>query len=383
MERPHLSPHPSRSARKETPQPGADGWIVEPFLHSRLHRFYNPLTDRTLEPDDPLFEPLQSTRADLARIAGLPPDVRTRLIEDNWLVRADQNHAARFRLLFVSLETHSLCNQSCSFCPVAQARRPAQWMPDALFASIVAQLAAYRNTVRAVFLNHYNEPTLDPRLPAQIRALTRHGLPAAFNTNGTRLTPALVDALAADGGLAFLSVNLSTLDPERYATERGSRLLARVLRNLDYAGDRPLAARMEIAVLGDGSAAHEEVRTQIARRFAASRFTVKAFTLCDRAGLVPQGAHALMPSRLAGCDQMGSRPIQHTHITPAGHCVLCCQDYAENYTYGDLTVEPLAGALSGAAAQRLRRWAYGLDDAPAGFICRRCCFAIRGPAGKA
>jgi hypothetical protein len=51
-------------------------------------------------------------------------------------------------------------------------------------------------------------------------------------SNGTGLTPARVDAILELGGLRFLSVNLSTLDRERYRADRGGDHRDLVLRHL-------------------------------------------------------------------------------------------------------------------------------------------------------
>ena len=81
--------------------------------------------------------------------------------------------------------------------------------------------------------------------------------------------------------------------------------------------------------------------------------------------------------RLAGCDNVGSRPLQHLHITPHGKCVLCCEDYDEKYVVGDLTQSTIAEVLAGDEMAKLRRWVYGLEEAPEDFICRDCVFARR------
>src|SRR5256885_4768557 len=50
-----------------------------------------------------------------------------------------------------------------------------------------------------------------------------------------------------------------------------------------------------------------------------------------RSTLFPYTTLFRSKKKLAGCDLIGSRPIQHLHITPRGACILCCQDYDENY----------------------------------------------------
>ncbi len=355
-------------------RPGA--WVVEPYLHVDGATLYNPLSGRRLETDSLSGRMLVRLLAGSLQPADLPPELHDTLSRGDWLVQATTALDQRARLRVVSLETRTACNQKCYFCPVAYDPRPDAAMPDALFETIVTQLAAYRTTLEGVFLMSYNEPTLDPRFIEQCAALLTARLPAAVNTNATGLTPARSDALVALGGLRLLSVNLSTLDARRYAQERGADHLPIVLRNLDHARDLPLAREMVIAVLGRGDDEHRSQFDAIRTRFAGSRFEVRSHEVMDRAGHLPLGLRpAAGARRLAGCDNLGSRPLEHLHITPAGTCVLCCEDYDERYVVGDLRQQSVAEVLAGDALARLRRFAYGLDEAPEDFICRRCVFA--------
>ena len=46
---------------------------------------------------------------------------------------------------------------------------------------------------------------------------------------------------------------------------------------------------------------------------------------------------------------------------------------------GDLHHESLEDILRGPKVTLLRRWVYGLEEAPADFICRRCIYALTDP----
>lgn len=343
-----------------------------PYLHVEPGRVYDPLTDRALGPGDPLYASLRALLAG----AEVGQDDLARLLAGGWLAASGDDLAHRFHLKYVSLEAHTVCNQACYFCPVSIAPREAYYMPSELYERIVGELAEWRETIEAVFMINYNEPTADRRFVDQVASLRRAGLPPAVLTNGTGLTPPRVDALVALGGLRFLSINLSTLDRARYTAERGGDHLDQVLRNLDYAKDRPLAEQMDVVVLGTGDEAHRRDHAEIAGRFAGSRFEVKYFEVMDRAGYLQIGHKP--PRRVAslcGCDNVGSRPLQHLHVTPRGKCVLCCEDYDEQYVVGDLTHESVRAVLTGPAMALMRRWAYGVEEAPAGFLCRGCTFA--------
>jgi wyosine [tRNA(Phe)-imidazoG37] synthetase (radical SAM superfamily) len=343
---------------------------LSPFLHLDSDRIYDPLTDRALVPGDAAydrFREFQTTgTADPA------------LESDGWLVpeEADLSHA--YHLKIVSLETLTTCNQKCYFCPVSIAPREDEAMPDRLFERIVGELTAFRPTLEAVFLQSYNEPTLDRRFLEQCRTLFAAGLPVALLSNGSGLTAAKTDALIEAGPLRYICINLSTLDRERYTRERGADHLPAVLRNLDYIKDVPLAEQMKIVVLGTGDENHARDFAEISERYGSSRFEVERHVVMDRAGWLDIGMKASERERpLAGCDNVGSRPLQHLHITPRGRCVLCCEDYDEKYVVGDLTTSTIAEVLAGEEIARLRRWVYGVEEAPADFMCRDCIFARR------
>ena len=356
--------------------PSLEPLRVDPYLHLGQDEIYSPILDRTLRASDPGYHDVAALARNEMTMNRLPAAARARLRDEGWLVVDAPEMSDRFRLKYVSLEAHTVCNQACYFCPVSVAPRAAHFMPDELYARIVGELAEYRETLEAVFMINYNEPTADPRFVDQVRTLKSAGLRPAVLTNGSGLTPDRVNAIVAMGGLRFLSVNLSTLDRQRYAADRGVDQLDLVLRNLDYAKDRPVAAETDLVVLGQGDDRHREDFAAIQGRFAGSRFNVKYFEVMDRAGYLAVGLRPAVPhERLCGCENVGSRPLQHLHVTPHGRCVLCCEDYSERYVIGDLTRESVTDVLTGPAFAQARRWVYGLDPAPSDFICRRCIFA--------
>jgi hypothetical protein len=355
----------------------AVGWVAHPFLHLGTDRVYNPLTDRLLLEGEPAYGELRALLAGRRGVAELPGPLVERLVAEGWLVDPALDLSRRHRLKYVSLEANTHCNQACYFCPVSVAPRETYLMPTELYERIVGELAAYRDTLEAVFMINYNEPTADPRFVDQVAAIRAAGLPPAVLTNGTGLTPRRIDRLLELGGLRFLSINLSTLDAERYRAERGGDHLELVLRHVDYAAHRPVAEQMDIVVLGTGDERHRADFRAIRERYAGSRFNVKSFEVNDRAGYLTIGLAAPKERRrLGGCDYMGSRPLQHLHVTPRGRCVLCCQDYNETAVVGDLTVSSVAEVLAGPGLAQARRFVYGLEEAPDRFLCRTCRYAV-------
>src|SRR5205085_7117406 len=136
--------------------------------------------------------------------------------------------------------------------------------------------------LESVFLQSYNEPSVDRRFVEHCRMLFDAKLPVAVLSNGSGFTPAKTDALIQSGPLRYLCINLSTLDRERYAHDRGEDHLPVVLRNLAYMQDKPLAQQMRIVVLGTGDEVHSRDFEEIRERYAGSRFEVERHVVMDR-----------------------------------------------------------------------------------------------------
>jgi len=353
-------------------------WIASPYLHLFDHAVYNPHTGGTIGANDVSYADLRRLIIERPKLEELDSAQRS-LAADRWLIYGDVDLSHDYHLRYVSLETHTVCTQACSFCPVSIAPRKPEYMSTELFERLVEEISEHRDTIEGVTLNNYNEPTADRRFTDQVRRLMEHGLPVAVLSNGSTFTPDKVDALVEMGPISYLSINISSLDRERYAAERQKDHLPMVLSNLDYMKDRPVAETMDLIVLGQQDEEHRADAAKLGEHFAGSRFTVRDCEIMDRAGYLPIGLKPDQPhERLRGCNNLGSRPIEHIHVNPRGQCVLCCEDYDEFHIIGDLTRQSLDEVLSGEEIAHLRRMIYGLEDAPEDFICRKCVFALAG-----
>jgi pyruvate-formate lyase-activating enzyme len=344
---------------------------LSPYLHREGGSLYNPVTGRRLE---------GVSGADLAeleagRAEALPDDLRDRLAQERFLIEDALGESRRFSLFCVSLETSSVCNHRCDFCPVSVDPREAEVMPPALFERIVDEIAALAAARTVVFLSNYNEPTVDPHFEDRCRTLFSRGLPVSLLTNASGLKPDVAGRIAAAGRFRYLGINLPTLDPERYRELHGTRDLARVVANVEALETLDIAEERAIVALGYGDEAHRRDAGALRARFGPRGWEVREFPIRSRAGQI--GAVLPPPKkRLRGCDLMGSRPFEHLHVNASGSAVLCCQDYYEKWPVGDLKSQSVAEVLGGERIARMRRWAYGVEDAPDDFLCRRCEFAL-------
>ena len=337
---------------------------------------YNPLTDRRVILGSPYFNLLHRLRSGQLGEFTLKEETVAKLAKEEWIIPKDIPILTRYRLRVVTLEATSHCNQRCNFCPVSISPKDVHTMSLNLYESIARQLADFDH-IEAVFMINYNEPTLDRFFLERIKILKKYRLPVCINTNGSGLTPAKIDAINEMGGVRFISVNLSSVNQDYYYEERKYKGLEGVLKNIDYLGKTNIAEEMVIAVLGENDQRHQINFQEIEEYFRDSTLTVKSYQITDRANCLDKGLKLENKiQQLAGCDLLGSRPVQHLHISSYGKVFLCCQDYYEKYTVGDLQIQSVEEVLVGDEMQKLRAMSYGIIEAPEDFICRQCVFAL-------
>ena len=347
---------------------------VSPYLHNRGRVLYNPITGVSIAKDGEEYRLL-------SRIGqGLPVEAGEAALEhlraSRFLIEDLDTETRRSHLLFLSLETCTACNHRCPFCPVSVDPREREVMSQELFESIVDQVVEAGGKGVVVFLSNYNEPTIDPLFEDRCRFLFRRELPVSVLTNASQFTPERAARLEQAGRFRYIGINLPTLDPDRYQKLHGTRDLSRVLANIDAMRARALAEETAIVVLGDQDEAHRKDVQEIRQRFEPRGWQIRPFRIRSRPAsgtFVPEPP----PKRkLKGCELMGSRPFEHLHVTATAKAVLCCQDYYERLTLGDLKTQTVAEVLGGDTMARLRRWTYGVEEAPADFLCRRCEFSL-------
>lgn len=78
--------------------------------------------------------------------------------------------------------------------------------------------------------------------------------------------------------------------------------------------------------------------------------------------------------RLDGCARLAA----HVHISVTWDLFMCCLDYWHESNFGIVVDKTLEDILGGTIAVSHRRQVYGLSDADAGLLCRKCCHIRRG-----
>jgi radical SAM protein with 4Fe4S-binding SPASM domain len=281
-------------------------------------------------------------------------------------------------LKYVQIETTTVCNQRCYFCPVSLQKRAKEKMSMAIFDQIVEGIRGY--SLENVHMSGFNEPTYDKQLVERVARLNDAGFKVLITTNASGLKPALTMDLLKAGVTTFV-INLSTLDEKQYFHNRGTHDLKRVKANLQFllAEIEKQNAQTEVKLLIVGHLDKEHGLNIQEVMTAFSYSTVPDLVISPLSDFAGKPTDMLSKSPfyhkiLRGCAT--GRQNQWLHFVPSGDAILCCQDYLTHYKIGNITRNSAIEIEQGEQLRQFQRWVSGEESAPEDFICRTCVFAL-------
>lgn len=248
----------------------------------------------------------------------------------------EKKRSASLRVLqrppLFDVELVSACNITCSFCPREAMTRREGIMSDETF----ERVCAFLPHDAVVMFSGLGDALLHPRLTDYTSTLTRQGVSSCVITNGLRLTPERVDALA-NAGLAELQVSVHGLDAEALATvvTRGADP-ARVVANLErIARTKPTALRVRVNFVETSANVD---RAEGVRAWAESL----GFRFFHRRQHSRGGALAqLRPAAVDPCGVFAGV----TFVTVDGVVLPCVNDVSARHALGDVRGTSFAGVL--------------------------------------
>lgn len=114
----------------------------------------------------------------------------------------------------VCIETTSICNTKCSFCPHSEMKREKMIMPDHIFKRAVREIKAMK--LRNIGLYYFGEPLTDPQLADRINFIKKdYHCYIQVITNGLLLDDSWADKLLQTD-LDELLISLDATDKESY-----------------------------------------------------------------------------------------------------------------------------------------------------------------------
>jgi radical SAM protein with 4Fe4S-binding SPASM domain len=224
----------------------------------------------------------------------------------------------------VEIETTSICNRKCSFCPVAYDTRPKQVMPGDLIEKILSELKELKFNGLISFAG-YGEPLLDKRLENIVEKIKKElNSPIEVVTNGDFLTYERFKQLIAKGAGIF---RLSQHDKEP------SEAIKLLFRNIK----------------------EDELKYIIFQEA-----TEGSITFANRGGSVPN---------LKTLHPFYCSPL-HLIIRADGSVPLCCNDYYKEVNFGNVKNERIIDIWNKPFYRKIRNEIKrGIFNLP---ICKRC-----------
>jgi MoaA/NifB/PqqE/SkfB family radical SAM enzyme len=130
------------------------------------------------------------------------------------------------------IEPTNLCNLNCRTCVRNVWNEPLGMMSDAVFDRVIEGLRTFTPPPK-VFFGGLGEPLLHPKISEMVARAKALGASVELITNGTLLTPDLLDELVSIG-IDVLWVSIDGAKPESYADVRLGAALPKVLENLGH-----------------------------------------------------------------------------------------------------------------------------------------------------
>lgn len=265
----------------------------------------------------------------------------------------------------VEIETSTVCNWKCQFCPNTFFKRKKRFQSLELFHDIIKKSADY-GYIRYVSLHGYNEPTIDPLFLQRVDIIRKYKLKLVLFTNGTGVTKDILNSLANSGVLRSIYFNLPSVNPAIFIQRTGYKNPELIINHIQYAID--IGLKVIISVQGTKEEQLSELPL-IEKKFPSAGIT--AIPSFDRAGVLKnyynQDIH-LNKRYLNGCGFV----LTNVHIGIDGEMYLCLEDFFKKNVYANITDGSLSQILQCNKLQELKKKIWGDIYAEPDFICRKC-----------
>jgi hypothetical protein len=251
--------------------------------------------------------------------------------------------------LFVSLETQTVCNAKCSFCPYPGLERLGTKMSDELIDKIISELQDIPSTVPFRFSPFkVSDPFTDPRLFKIIDTINSK-LPNAsidLYSNGASLTPARLEALRHIKNFQYLNISLNEHRKTEYEKLMGLKF-ERTLARLEHLHERLIKGELPFSVVVSKVCDYkydEEFRSWVSAKFPG--FVVHTHRRSDWIGQVDVKGQ-MVPD--IGCAMWFS-----LSITSTGSVAYCCMDGTGEYPIGDASKQHVLDVYNAPSFREVR-----------------------------
>lgn len=277
---------------------------------------------------------------------------------------------------YVMVQTSSLCNASCLFCPFPDTKDvlPQGVMSDDLFTKIIDECANYPHIER-IMPYLMNEPLMDKKISERVTYIKGKNPNAwvHFLSNAALLNADIADKILKSS-LDQICFSVYGINPGTYNKVMGLDFNKVVYNILEFKKKADALGKPKHYVmitffkwegLGEKEAAS-------AIDFWQSQ-GVSDISVFDgpisRAG---NAKHIKGPVKesVSGCNSIWTEDM--FHILYNGDVVLCCMDWQREIVLGNVYKDSIYDIWHGEKYRKARRMVLGSEKSDANFICKRC-----------
>jgi len=269
----------------------------------------------------------------------------------------------------VHIETFAQCNAKCTFCPYPTMDRQGDKMPDALIEKIIDDLTQIPGNIPfniAPF--KVNEPFLDKRIFA-VCARINERLPNAqlrLFTNGSPLTPAMIERIGAVKNVVHLWISLNEVDADAY--HKLMQLpLERTLQKLDALHESVRQGTfpypVKISRVTDRTERDQAFKTFVQHRYPL--FGVFMIGEGNWSGQIQTRSERRVPG--TGCFRW-----YELSIMASGKVALCCMDGEGKHVIGDVNTQSVLDVYNSPGYRKMRQFTFSRKAAAA--PCDSCVY---------
>lgn len=270
------------------------------------------------------------------------------------------------RVSTMEIETSTVCNWRCEYCPVKSDTREKKFIEFKLFEQLIQKAREYK-CIKEIGIHSFNEPSLDPNFHRYSDMIFDSGFKFLIFTNGSMLDEKNIKNLSRFKERLTIVFNFPSISKDKFNKMTGSNSYERSCEALRLSFLYGITTH--INVQGIGADRENEARKVFA---AFPKAKMISYDSSDRGGAVKNKKYLnhidLTDDRMRGCYTL-TRSI---YVTVDGHLDMCCNDYGKKYLIGDIRSSTIDEALSGESACEARKKVWGALPAEKSFLCRSC-----------
>lgn len=261
------------------------------------------------------------------------------------------------------IQTSTMCNFSCLFCPVHSKPRRKEIMPLKTFESIIFKILRYPYS-KIVTFDFYNEPTIDKLFVDRLKVLKGTRLKLKLNTNASGINKTLLKEIVNSNVVGRININIPSLDQDYYNRLTNFANLEIILRNIADL----IETGIDIGIIVNGNIKENKRHYEkLKRKYGKSQnVTVYNNITHNRAGNVKHLVGTYLENR--GCEVF----LHNMIIGIDGSILLCCMDYNRQYILGNILNTEVEEILVSKTYVKEKKKIFWAEDTDGEYLCRKC-----------